>query len=142
MARAQRALSRRGRPPSLSVAARRTSKLQQNVRDLLNGLEDLEKRLLRLDILLEANRKVERERARVRSANHRGIRGKGPNVRDVAFQILLRRRRPMTIQELSDQVLREKRGAAGENFTQNLGAALARDRRFSRVGRGQYTVRK
>jgi hypothetical protein len=48
----------------------------------------------------------------------------------------------MTIQELSDQVLREKRGAAGENFTQNLGAALARDRRFSRVGRGQYTVRK
>ena len=87
MARSQRALSRRGRPPSLSVAARRTSKLQQNVRDLLNGLEDLEKRLLRLDILLEANRKLERERARVRSANHRGIRGKGPNVRDVAFQI-------------------------------------------------------
>jgi hypothetical protein len=126
----------------LSVAARRTSKLQQNVRDLLNGLEDLEKRLLRLDILLEANRKLERERARVRSANHRGIRGKGPNVRDVAFQILLRRRRPMTIQELSEQVLREKRGAAGDNFTQNLGAALARDRRFSRVGRGQYTVRK
>jgi|GEM_PF-1387001 len=142
MARSQRALSRRGRPPSLSVAARRTSKLQQNVRDLLNGLEDLEKRLLRLDILLEANRKLERERARVRSANHRGIRGKGPNVRDVAFQILLRRRRPMTIQELSEQVLREKRGAAGDNFTQNLGAALARDRRFSRVGRGQYTVRK
>jgi len=142
MARSQRALSRRGRPPSLSVAARRTSKLQQNVRDLLNGLEDLEKRLLRLDILLEANRKLERERARVRSANHRGIRGKGPNVRDVAFQILLRRRRPMTIQELSEQVLREKRGAAGDNFTQNLGAALARDRRFSRVGRGQYTIRK
>ena len=142
MARSQRALSRRGRPPSLSVAARMTSKLQQNVRDLLNGLEDLEKRLLRLDILLEANRKLERERARVRSANHRGIRGKGPNVRDVAFQILLRRRRPMTIQELSEQVLREKRGAAGDNFTQNLGAALARDRRFSRVGRGQYTVRK
>ena len=142
MARSQRALSRRGRPPSLSVAARRTSKLQQNVKDLLNGLEDLEKRLLRLDILLEANRKLERERARVRSANHRGIRGKGPNVRDVAFQILLRRRRPMTIQELSEQVLREKRGAAGDNFTQNLGAALARDRRFSRVGRGQYTVRK
>ena len=142
MARSQRALSRRGRPPSLTVAARRTSKLQQNVKDLLDGLEDLERRLIRLDGLLEANRKMERERARLRSANHRGIRGKGPNVRDVAFQILLRRRRPMTIQELSDQVLKQKRGSAGENFTQNLGAALARDRRFSRVGRGQYTVRK
>ena len=142
MARSPRALSRRGRPPSLSVAARRTSKLQQNVRDLLTDLEDLERRLIRLNGLLEANRKTERERARMRSANHRGIRGKGPNVRDVAFQILQRRRRPMTIQELSEQVLKQKNGSAGENFTQNLGAALARDRRFSRVGRGQYTVRK
>jgi hypothetical protein len=142
MARSPRALSRRGRPPSLGVAARRTSKLQQNVKVLLTGLEDLERRLLRLEVLLEANRRVERDRARQRSANHRGIRGKGPNVRDVAFQILLRRRRPMSIQELSDQVLKQKRGAAGENFTQNLGAALARDRRFSRVGRGQYTIRK
>ena len=142
MARSQRALSRRGRPPSLSVAARRTSKLQQNVKDLLEGLEDLERRLLRLDGLLEANRKMEQEQARVRAANHRGIRGKGPNVRDVAYQILARRRRPMGIQELSDQVLRQKRGSAGDNFTQNLGAALARDRRFARVGRGQYTIRK
>src|SRR5215831_1034257 len=142
MARSHRILNRRGRPPSLSVAARRTGKLQQNVKDLLEGLEDLERRLVRLDVLLEANRKVEREKARLRAANHRGIRGKGPNVRDVAYQILARRRRPMGIQELSNQVLKVKRGAAGENFTQNLGAALARDRRFSRVGRGQYTLRK
>ena len=137
-----RTLNRRGRPPSLSVAARRTSKLQQNVKDLLLGLEDLERRLVRLDVLLEANRKMEREKARIRAANHRGIRGKGPNVRDVAYQILARRRRPMGIQELSNQVLKIKRGSAGENFAQNLGAALARDRRFSRVGRGQYTIRK
>ena len=142
MKRASRTLSRRGRPPSLAVAARRTSKLQANVRDLLEGLEDLESRLLRLDGLLEATRKAEREKARERAANQKGIRGKGPNVRDVAYQILARRRRPMGIQEISSQVLKTKKGSPGDNFTQNLGAALARDSRFLRVGRGQYAVKR
>jgi hypothetical protein len=142
MARTRRTLSRRGRPPSLKVAARKASKLQSDVRGLLIDLEDLERRLVRLETLLEASRAAERERARVRRARNSGIRGKGPNVRDIAFQVLARRKKPMGIQEISAQVLRVKKGRPGGNFTQNLGAALARDRRFSRVGRGQYTIKR
>jgi hypothetical protein len=48
----------------------------------------------------------------------------------------------MGIQEISAQVLKIKRGKPGGNFTQNLGAALSRDRRFTRVGRGLYTVKR
>jgi hypothetical protein len=124
------------------VAARRTNKLQADVRGLLDGLEDLERRLRRLDGLLEATRKAAREKARERAANHKGIRGKGPNVRDVAQQILAKRRRPMSIQDLSKVILKTKKGAPGENFTQNLGAALARDGRFTRVGRGMYSLKR
>jgi len=136
------ALSRRGRPPSLTVAARKTNKIQRSVKDLLGDLQDLEKRLKRLESLLHASRKAERERAKQRVAKNKGIRGKGPNVRDVAFQVLARRRKPMGIQDISNQVLKIKRGSAGGNFTQNLGAALARDKRFTRVGRGLYTVKR
>ena len=142
MARSQRNLSRRGRPPSLAVAARRANKLQTDVQGLLVGLEDLERRLRRLDTLLEASRQAERQRAKERAANHKGIRGKGPNVRDVAYQILAKRKRPMGIQELADLVLRTKKGSPGDNFTQNLGAALARDTRFGRAGRGLYTIKR
>jgi hypothetical protein len=142
MARHTRSINRRGRPPSLTVAARKTSRLQKNVRELLAELEELEQRLIRLDSLISASRKVERERARRRAAQNNGIRGKGPNVRDVAYQVLSRRKKPMGIQDLSNLVLKVKKGKAGENFTQNLGAALARDRRFQRVGRGLYKAKK
>jgi hypothetical protein len=142
MKRSKGRVSRRGRPPSLEVAARKTNKLRKDVQDVLADLEELEKRLLRLDSLLAASRLAEKERAKERAANHKGLRGKGPNVRDVAYQILTRRRRPMEIQEISNQVLKVKKGAPGGNFTQNLGAALARDPRFARVGRGMYTVKR
>jgi hypothetical protein len=140
---AKKTINRRGRRPSLHVAARKTGLIQRNVRSVLSDLEDLQSRLLRLETLLEAHRQAERERARRRSrVSQRGIRGKGPNVRDLAFQVLARRRKPMEIQEISRTVLRLKKGNPGANFTQNLGAALARDRRFSRIGRGVYTVKR
>jgi hypothetical protein len=142
MKRSSRGFSRRGRPPSLDVAARKTNKLRQNVREVLDELEDLEARLRRLESLLVASRQADKERAKQRAAEHKGLRGKGPNVRDVAYQILARRRRPMEIQEISAQVLKMKKGSPGGNFTQNLGAALARDSRFVRVGRGMYTVKR
>jgi hypothetical protein len=142
MSRAER-LSRRGRRPSLKVAARKAGKLQQNVRSLLGELEDLEHRLVRLEQLLEASRRSEREKLKKkRAARSAGIRGKGPNVRDLAYQLLARRKKPLGIQEISDFVLRGKKGKAGANFTQNLGAALARDSRFQRVGRGVYSVKR
>jgi len=124
------------------VAARKAGKLQENVKSLLEDLQDLEERLMRLESLLDANRKAEKERIRTRVAKSRGVRGKGPNVRDVAYQVLSRRKKPMEIQEISSHVLKVKKGKAGGNFTQNLGAALARDQRFARVGRGLYTVRR
>ena len=143
MARSRKALSRRGRRPSLKVAARRANKLQKDVKSLLADLEDLENRLIRLETLLEASRKAEKEKARrKKTSRSAGIRGKGPNVRDIAYQILLRRRKPLGIQEISRQVLKAKKGKAGDNFTQNLGAALARDKRFERVGRGVYAAKK
>lgn len=137
-----RTMNRRGRPPSLSVAARRTSKLQKDLKGVLTDLEDLERRLLRLESLLVASRKAARERARQTGRNRNSIRGRGPNVRDVAYQLLSRRRKPMGIQEISEQVLKVKKGNPGENFAQNLGAALSRDARFQRVGRGLYTVKR
>ena len=142
MARSE-SMSRRGRRPSLKVAARKAGKLQQNLRGLLEELGDLERRLLRLEQLLEASRRAEREKMKKkRAARSAGIRGKGPNVRDLAYQLLVRRKKPLGIQEISDFVLQGKKGKAGANFTQNLGAALARDGRFHRVGRGVYAVKR
>ena len=146
MARSKKARSktanRRGRRPSLRVAARQAGRIQKELKALITDLADLEARLLKLETLLEASRQAEKDRAKARARSATGIRGKGPNVRDVAYQILSRRRRPMSIQDLSRQVLRIKKGDAGDNFTQNLGAALARDRRFVRVSRGTYGVRR
>ncbi|HEX7878478.1 MAG TPA: hypothetical protein VF720_03660, partial [Candidatus Eisenbacteria bacterium] len=70
-----------------------------------------------------------------------GLRGKGPNVRDVALEILSKGKRAMNIAALASLVIRRKGGRAGANFTQNLGAALYRDRRFKRTGRGLYSAR-
>lgn len=143
MARSKDELSRRGRRPSLKVAARKAGKIQSDLRALVADLEDLQRRLLRLETLLEASRRAEREKAKRRAkANAKGIRGKGPSVSDLAAQILARRRKPMSIQDISKQVLRAKKGGEpGENFTQNLGAALARDGRFYRAGRGTYALK-
>jgi len=137
------ALSRRGRRPSLKVAANKASKIQSHLKTLLEDVADLERRLTRLDTLLEASRKAEAQRLKASSRPRTaGIRGKGPNIRDVAFEILAKRRKPMGIQELADSVLKRKPGYAGAHFTQNLGAALAKDSRFKRVNRGSYTARK
>jgi hypothetical protein len=143
MVRGKSGINRRGRRPSLRVAARKAEKLQRDVRSILNELSDLQERLTRLDALIEASRKAEKQKARQRAgSNNRGIRGRGPNVRDIAYQYLSRRRKAMGIQEIAAHVLRSKKGKAGANFTQNLGAALARDSRFVRVGRGIYTVKR
>jgi len=141
MARKKKVPGLRGRRPSLKVAARKAEKLRQNVKGVLTDLEDLERRLLRLETLIEASRKAEKLRKKKKTGARRGIRGKGPNVRDIAFEFLAGRKKPLGIQEIAKGVLRKKPGKAGDNFTQNLGAALARDSRFRRVGRGTYAIR-
>jgi hypothetical protein len=68
------------------------------------------------------------------------IRGRGPNVRDVAYEFL-RRRGDQPIQKIAAAVRKVKKGRVGANFVQNLGAALLRDKRFGRARRGVYRLR-
>jgi len=135
--------NRRGRRPSLKVAARKTVRIQGRLEDLLTEIKDLEVKLLKLQDLLDAAARAEQMEKKRRSRRYaKGIRGKGPSVRDTAYKILSARKRPMAIQEISRRVLKGKPGKAGANFTQNLGAALARDKRFIRSGRGLYSIKK
>jgi len=133
-------MARRGRKPSIATATRHTRDLKKSVRVLARELEELE---LRLDLLDRYYRSRERLLASVKrgAGAAAGLRGKGPNVRDVALEILRKGGRAMNIAALASQVIRKKGGRAGANFTQNLGAALYRDRRFKRTGRGLYSAR-
>lgn len=137
-----RAGSRRGRTPSISTAATKVRGLRRNLKSLVTEMQRLEDRLAMLDTYYRSRRGSVAAGAGVRTGTRTGLRGRGPNVRDVAHDILAKSRKPLTITELADKVVKEKGGEAGENFVQNLGAALYRDRRFRRVGRGVYGLRK
>ncbi|MDZ4804338.1 MAG: HTH domain-containing protein [Candidatus Eisenbacteria bacterium] len=133
--------NRRGRKPSIATAARHARDIRKTLTVLVREIGDLEDRLALLD-------RFHRSRERLLAAARRGaaspgvgMRGRGPNVRDVAHEILVRGGRPMNIATLASRVLKQKGGKAGANFTQNLGAALHRDRRFKRAGRGLYSAR-
>lgn len=72
----------------------------------------------------------------------RSIRGRGPNVRDIAYELMLKVGKPAPIGAIAEGVLAAKGGPAGANFKQNLGAALNSDKRFKRVSRGVYGLRR
>lgn len=137
----RRPRSRRGRSPSISTATARARGLRRNLKSLVTEMLRLERRLKMLDAFYRS-RAFARATAAGRGPARPGLRGRGPNVRDVAFEILSRRRSPMPISDLARQVIRRKGGQAGDNFVQNLGAALFRDRRFRRAGRGMYGLKK
>jgi hypothetical protein len=132
--------ARRGRKPSIATAARHTRDLKKAVRALARDLDGLEKRLALLDKFYRSRERLLTQVRRGSGAGA-GLRGKGPNVRDVALDILKKGGRAMNIAALAALVIRKKGGRAGANFTQNLGAALYRDRRFKRTGRGLYSAR-
>jgi hypothetical protein len=134
--------SRRGRIPSIGTAAGKVRGLRRNLKSLVTEMQRLEDRLAMLDSYYRSRRAMLANGGSGRPVSRTGLRGRGPNVRDVAHDILARNRKPMPITELADRVVREKGGQAGENFVQNLGAALYRDRRFRRIGRGVYGLRK
>ncbi len=138
----------RGRVPSIATAADKARDLRKNVRGLLGDLRQLEGRLRALDRMYQRRQAyykalaAEAVRLETRSsAAASTMRGRGPNVRDVAFELLQKLRGPQPIQKIADQVLKAKGGRAGANFVQNLGAALQRDRRFKRASRGVYGLR-
>lgn len=138
----------RGRVPSIATAADRARELRKNVRGLLGDLRQLEGRLRALDRMYQRRqayyKALAAEAARLETRNSAAastMRGRGPNVRDVAFEMLQKSKGPQPIQKIADQVLKAKGGRAGANFVQNLGAALQRDRRFKRASRGVYGIR-
>jgi hypothetical protein len=133
--------SRRGRIPSIGTAASKVRGLRRNLKSLVTEMARLEDRLAMLDTYYRSRRAV-MANGPARGMRRQGLRGRGPNVRDVAHDILAKSRQPMPITELAERVVKQKGGDAGENFVQNLGAALYRDRRFRRVGRGVYGLRK
>jgi hypothetical protein len=134
--------SRRGRIPSIGTAAGKVRGLRRNLKSLVTEMQRLEDRLAMLDTYYRSRQGAVANGRAGRTGTRSGLRGRGPNVRDVAHDILARSRKPLPITELADMVVKQKGGTAGENFVQNLGAALYRDRRFRRVGRGVYGLRK
>jgi hypothetical protein len=132
--------ARRGRLPRIGTAARKTSALKRSLKSMLRDIDLLEERLAMLDKFYRDREKMHASRREKRSPGT-GLRGRGSNVRDVAFELLSKKKKPMNIARLAEAVIKVKGGRPGANFTQNLGAALLRDRRFRRMGRGLYGVR-
>lgn len=132
--------TRRGRLPSIATAAKKTQALRRSLKSLLRDIDLLEERLASLDRFYRDREKFHASR-RPKGSPGTGLRGRGANIRDVAFELLSKKKKPMNIARLADAVIKAKGGRPGANFTQNLGAALHRDRRFRRVGRGLYGVR-
>ena len=130
---------RRGRKPSIATASRHTRELKKTLKSIVREIEELESRLAVLDRFYRSRERLLAQARR--GSGGAGLRGRGPNVRDVAMEILKKGGRPMNIATLASRVIRRKGGRAGANFTQNLGAALYRDRRFKRTGRGLYSLR-
>lgn len=133
--------NRRGRKPSVATAARHARDIRKALKVLVREIGALEDRLSLLDRFHRSRERLLLTARRVAGPTGTGLRGRGPNVRDVALEILAKRGRPMNIAMLADRVLALKGGKAGANFTQNLGAALYRDKRFRRTGRGLYSAR-
>ncbi len=128
----------RGRRPSISAASAHAGDLRRQLKTLITHCRHLEKRLLGLDVYY---RSFGRREKVARHAKTRGLRGRGPNIREVSYRILKSSGKPMALRTLAEQVVREKKGQPGEYFAQNLGVALTRDRRFKRVEPGVYGLR-
>src|SRR5262245_16416186 len=125
-------VSRRGRKPSIAIASSRTRELRKVLNGVVSQLAELEDRL---DGLEKYYSRLVQDLGRSKPSATRsgGFRGRGPNVKEVALVILGKSKKPLPIQELAARVQRVKGQRTGSHFAQNLGAALARDRRFRRT---------
>lgn len=127
---------RRGRMPSIGVAAQKVHQVRRSLKALGTELQRVEQRLKSLDSFY---RKL-RFAPGIPPASRPGRRS-GINIRDLSFKILKGSRRGLPISEIAGRVARIRGGEVGARFTQNLGIALMRDRRFKRVDRGVYALR-
>ncbi len=94
----------------------------------------------RVKRLRSATKKIVRRRPTKKSAPAKTTRPKLKSA-DLAFQIMSERKKPIAIIRLAELVGARSQRRRGENFKQNLGAALARDERFVRVSRGVYGLK-
>jgi hypothetical protein len=127
---------RRGRMPSIRVTAHKVHEMRRTLKALSTELRRVEQRLRSLDSFYRKMRF-----GTVTPAASRPGRRSGINVRDLSFKILKGSRRGLPISEIAGRVARIRGGQVGARFTQNLGIALMRDRRFKRVDRGVYALR-
>lgn len=137
----KRLIARPGRKPSIGTATERVRQLRRTLKALVTEMSRLEARLDELDHYYT---RLAKEKARiivVQSPRTATLRGRGPNVRDMAHEILLKSKNPLPIVQLAQRVERAKGGQSGAHFVQNLAAALAKDRRFTRAARGVYGLR-
>jgi len=126
----------RGRRPSIGVATAQVVDLSRTVRTLSTDLRRLKKRLQLLDAYYARATTIRGSGVRTRTASRRG-----PNVRDLAHEVLTRTKKPLPIQDLAKKVSKARGGRPGRMFAQNLGLALGKDRCFKRVERGVYGLR-
>lgn len=128
--------AKRGRKPSIAVASTQVVEMSRALRGLMTEMRRLRKRLALLDAFY-SNQGRTRTALSKRTPQSR----RGPNVRDLAHDVLKKTRKALPIRELARRVTRARGGRAGQQFAQNLSVALGRDRRFKRVERGVYGLR-
>lgn len=129
--------SSRGRKPDIQVAAKKLHEIRRTCKALVTELSRLEDRLNALDAFYRRNSLT----ASAQPSGSRPGRSRGPNVRDLAHNVLSKNRRGLPISDLSEKVATLKGGQVGAKFTLNLAAALMRDSRFRRMDRGVYGLR-
>lgn len=125
--------SARGRKPSIGVAAAKLTDVRRSLRALSTELRRLQERLKSLDTFY--SKQVAAGSSRERQSR------RGPNVRDIAYDVLRRSRRGLPIQDLAAEVIRRRGRKSGRQFAQNLAVALGKDTRFRRIDRGVYAAR-
>jgi len=126
--------SRRGRMPSIGVPRKKLQEIKKTLKSVVTEMLRVEERLMSLE-------KVYRQARLAGPAATQTRRPRGPNVRDLAYDVLKTARKALPIQDLARQVTRARHGKTGRQFAQNLSVALGQDRRFKRVERGVYGLR-
>jgi hypothetical protein len=126
--------STRGRKPSIGVAAAKLTEVRRTLRALSTEIRRLQQRLRALDSFYS------KQTAALSAGKARQSR-RGPNVRDIAYQVLRRTRNGLPIQDLAAEVIRRRGRKSGRQFAQNLAVALGKDDRFRRIDRGVYAAR-
>lgn len=109
-------LNRCGRKPSIGSAKEKVHEVRRTLKTLVTELGRVKARLSELDRYYT---RLAAEKAQVVVVERKvgsSPRGRGANVRDVAFEILQKKGRSLPIAQLAPKVLKVKGGSAGDHF--------------------------